>query len=166
MQKIPWNSFSSSNNLFVQESPKTPFYSSFFCYTEVSLMYQYMKIVFFLSIGTLFFSGFPNEASAVLGKLIGSKDQVYTMSNSPSGNEVLVFKRGLGGNLRQFRAFPTGGLGTGGSLGNQGGIILDPSFRWLFVVNAGNATISHYPPKRIAWHFGSTRIMPLPSKAY
>ena len=70
--------------------------------------------------------------------------QVYTMSNSEAGNEVLVFNRGNNGNLKPAGTFATNGLGTGGSLGNQGGMVLDPSRRWLFVVNAGNSTISSF----------------------
>ena len=107
-------------------------------------MYQFKKIVMFLFIAAAFFSGFSNKADAKLGKFFGSNDQVYTMSNSPSGNQILVFERGIRGNLRQVGSFPTGGIGTGGPLGNQGGIVLDPSFRWLFVINAGDGTISSF----------------------
>ena len=65
------------------------------------------------------------------------------MSNNPAGNEILVFNR-VDGNLEPAGTFATNGLGTGGGLGNQGGIVLDPSSRWLFVVNAGNSTISSF----------------------
>jgi 6-phosphogluconolactonase len=69
---------------------------------------------------------------------------VYTMSNAPAGNEVLVFTRKPNGNLDPAGSFPTGGTGTGGGLGNQGGLVLDPSDRWLFVVNAGSGSLSSF----------------------
>ena len=69
---------------------------------------------------------------------------VYTMSNQIAGNEVLVFHRQLNGNLEAAGAFATGGNGTGGGLGNQSAIVLDPSDRWLFVVNAGSGSISSF----------------------
>jgi 6-phosphogluconolactonase len=69
---------------------------------------------------------------------------VYTMSNALTGNEVLVFTRKPNGNLDPAGAFPTGGTGTGGGLGNQGGLVLDPSDRWLFVINAGSGSISSF----------------------
>jgi 6-phosphogluconolactonase (cycloisomerase 2 family) len=69
---------------------------------------------------------------------------VYTMSNAPAGNEVLVFAVRPSGKLEPAGAVATGGLGTGGSLGNQGGLVLDPGERWLFAVNAGDGTISSF----------------------
>jgi 6-phosphogluconolactonase (cycloisomerase 2 family) len=67
---------------------------------------------------------------------------VYTMSNDAGGNSVLVFDRNKSGKLRPTGEFDTGGLGTSSGLGNQGAVILDPSNRWLFVVNAGSNEIS------------------------
>ena len=67
---------------------------------------------------------------------------VYTMSNAAEGNAVLVFDRDLVGKLTPAGEFDTGGLGTGAGLGNQGGVIIDPANRWLFVVNAGSDDIS------------------------
>jgi 6-phosphogluconolactonase (cycloisomerase 2 family) len=72
---------------------------------------------------------------------------VYTMTNSDQGNEVLVFSRSADGSLTPAGAFATNGLGTGGGLGNQGGLILTPDNRWLFVVNAGSDTISVFNVK-------------------
>ena len=72
---------------------------------------------------------------------------VYTMTNSAGGNEVLVFSRSAEGSLIPTGAFATNGLGTGGGLGNQGGLILTPDNRWLFVVNAGSNTISVFNVK-------------------
>src|SRR5262245_20627505 len=75
---------------------------------------------------------------------VGAVSTVYTMSNAATGNEILAFTLGPEGNLQPAGTFATGGLGTGGGLGNQGGIVLDPSDKWLFVVNAGSSTISSF----------------------
>jgi 6-phosphogluconolactonase (cycloisomerase 2 family) len=87
-------------------------------------------------------------AAVLLGSLpFVSADQieaVYTMSNAVSGNEVLVFHRRPKGNLEAAGAFATGGNGTGGGLENQSAVVLDPSDRWLFVVNAGSGSISSF----------------------
>jgi 6-phosphogluconolactonase len=67
---------------------------------------------------------------------------VYTASNRVAGNEILVFDRDERGGLSFAQAFPTGGLGTGGGLGNQGGLVLSADSRWLLVVNAGSNDVS------------------------
>ncbi len=72
------------------------------------------------------------------GETVGA---VYTMSNAIE-NSVLMFDRMLGGKLKPAGEFSTEGYGTAGGLGNQGGLIIDPSNRWLFVVNAGSNDIS------------------------
>jgi 6-phosphogluconolactonase len=69
---------------------------------------------------------------------------VYTLSNQADGNSVLVFNRAVDGSLTPAGAFPTAGRGTGTGLGNQGGVVLDPSNRWLFAVNAGSHEISSF----------------------
>jgi 6-phosphogluconolactonase len=69
---------------------------------------------------------------------------VYTLSNQADGNSVLVFNRAVDGSLTPAGAFPTGGRGTGTGLGNQGAVVLDPSHRWLFAVNAGSNDISSF----------------------
>jgi 6-phosphogluconolactonase len=38
----------------------------------------------------------------------------------------------------------TGGDGSGGGLGNQGGLVLSKDHRWLFAVNAGSDSISAF----------------------
>lgn len=73
------------------------------------------------------------------GQPIGA---VYTMSNDANGNSVLVFTRTRTGKLTSAGEFMTGGFGTSGGLGNQSAVVLDPSNRWLFVVNAGDNSIS------------------------
>jgi 6-phosphogluconolactonase len=67
---------------------------------------------------------------------------VYTMSNAVEGNAVLVFDRAFNGRLRPAGSVPTGGLGTGSGLGNQGGLVLSRNERWLLAVNAGSDDLS------------------------
>jgi 6-phosphogluconolactonase len=67
---------------------------------------------------------------------------VYTLTNSTSGNAVVVFNRRNDGSLSGQRAFPTGGNGSGGGLGNQGALALSDTGRWLVAVNPGSNTVS------------------------
>ncbi len=67
---------------------------------------------------------------------------VYVSTNSPTGNEVLVFARSTDGSLGAPEAFTTGGLGTGTGLGNQDAVVLSANNRHLFVVNAGSNELS------------------------
>jgi 6-phosphogluconolactonase len=89
--------------------------------------------------GSLVLASLMPVAGLAAGDSIGA---VYTMSNAAEGNSVLVFDRDQVGKLTPAGEFDTGGLGTGTGLGNQGGVIIDPSNRWLFVVNAGSNDIS------------------------
>ncbi len=79
------------------------------------------------------FFGFGNRFGA-------SGGTVFTASNDPGGNELLVFDRDRRGRLTYSESIPTEGLGTGGGLGNQGGIAL--SGQWLVAVNAGSDDVS------------------------
>ncbi len=77
---------------------------------------------------------------------------VYTMSNDPSGNAVLVFNRAADGSLTPGGAFSTGGLGTGGrepdlGLANAGALALSENHRLLFVVNPGSDDVSVFAVK-------------------
>lgn len=72
---------------------------------------------------------------------------VYTMTNDPAGNSVLVFSRAADGSLMPAGSFPTGGLGTGGrepdsGLGNAGALTLSANGQLLFVVNPGSDDLS------------------------
>jgi 6-phosphogluconolactonase (cycloisomerase 2 family) len=73
---------------------------------------------------------------------------VYTMTNAAQGNEVVVFDRRSDGSLRYSGAYPTGGLGAGAGLGNQGGVVLSDDGRWLLVVNAGSNQVSLFSVNR------------------
>lgn len=76
----------------------------------------------------------------------GAAGAVYVASNAPAGNTILVFERSADGRLDALDEVATGGLGTGAGLGNQGGIVLDPSGRRLYAVNAGDDSISVLAP--------------------
>jgi 6-phosphogluconolactonase (cycloisomerase 2 family) len=73
--------------------------------------------------------------------LRGATGAVVVASNATDGNALLVFPRQQDGSLGNPVAFPTGGLGTGGGLGNQGGMTLAEN-HWLLAVNAASNDIS------------------------
>ncbi|CUS38851.1 lactonase family protein [Candidatus Nitrospira nitrificans] len=66
---------------------------------------------------------------------------VYTMSNDPDSNTVLVFRQ-HGDTLVPAGSFPTGGKGSGGGLGNQGALVFSDDGDELLVVNPGSNDIS------------------------
>ena len=69
---------------------------------------------------------------------------VYVLGNQPGGNTVLRFDRQADGSLVADGSFPTGGTGTGASLGSQGAIAVDEAHHYLYAVNAGSNTISSF----------------------
>jgi 6-phosphogluconolactonase len=71
-----------------------------------------------------------------------SKGYVYTLSNQPSSNDVLVYRRASDGRLTFTGSYPTGGTGTGTGLGNQGAIVFSDNKKYLLAVNPGSNTIS------------------------
>ena len=74
----------------------------------------------------------------------GNAGAVYTITNQVSGNAVAVFDRSADGALTAAGQYPTGGLGTGGGLGNQGALALSNGGRFLFVVNPGSDDVSSF----------------------
>lgn len=73
---------------------------------------------------------------------------VFTLSNAASGNTVLVFARSADGTLTDTGSVPTGGLGSGTGLGNQGALVLSENDRWLLAVNAGSNDVSVFRIRR------------------
>jgi 6-phosphogluconolactonase (cycloisomerase 2 family) len=73
--------------------------------------------------------------------LRGASGAVVVATNTTGGNALLVFPRQHDGSLGTAVAFPTGGLGTGGGLGNQGGVTLAGN-RWILAVNAASNDVS------------------------
>ncbi|HEY7025716.1 MAG TPA: beta-propeller fold lactonase family protein [Candidatus Limnocylindrales bacterium] len=67
---------------------------------------------------------------------------VFTLSNSPAGNRVLVWERAPNGALLAVGAVSTGGTGTGAGLGSQGALALSGNHRWLYAVNPGSDEVS------------------------
>ena len=103
---------------------------------------------------TLAFAGCSEDPSRVTGLLPlapafsasagGAAGNVYTMTNAIGGNVVLVFDRAEDGTLMHAGSFATAGIGSGGGLGNQGGLIISDNGRWLLTVNAGSNTITAF----------------------
>ena len=70
---------------------------------------------------------------------------VYTMTNDPGGNQVVIFNRTDDGLLTKAGSISTQGTGSGGGLdplGSQGSLVLSEGHRWLLAVNAGSNEIS------------------------
>jgi len=80
-----------------------------------------------------------------------SKHALYTATNNPAGNAVIVFTRNHDGTLTQQATVPTGGLGAAAEppfsfpiVDTQGSINIAKGGDVLFVVNAGDNTISSF----------------------
>src|SRR5688500_16160350 len=67
---------------------------------------------------------------------------VATMSNSATANKVLLWSRASDGSLTFIGRTKTGGKGSGGALGNQGGLALSADGNWLHVVNSASDTVT------------------------
>ncbi len=81
-------------------------------------------------------------ANSLIAGQSGNGGAVYVATNSAQ-NEVLLFERFTSGRLDGSpQAFSTGGAGTGGSLGNQGGLVISSDQEFLFVVNARSNQVS------------------------
>jgi 6-phosphogluconolactonase len=70
----------------------------------------------------------------------GPAGHVYTETNSPAGNSVLVFDRDRDGRLSPAGSVATGGTGTGAGLGSQSALARSGDL--LFAVNAGSNDLS------------------------
>jgi 6-phosphogluconolactonase len=83
-----------------------------------------------------------STASASAARPTRPAGYVYTLTNSPTDNQVVTFARGADGALDQVDGTSTGGTGTGAGLGSQGALALDGDH--LFAVNAASNTISEF----------------------
>ena len=72
----------------------------------------------------------------------GDWGAVFTLTNEPDGNELAVYLRDGHGRLAPPLFVPTGGLGTGGGLGNQGALALSDDKDFIYAVNPGSDTIT------------------------
>ena len=70
--------------------------------------------------------------------------QVFTQTNDPGGNAVLVLAVAADGSLSQAASVPTGGRGTGGGLENQASVAVDKALNLLFVTNAASNNFSTF----------------------
>ena len=70
--------------------------------------------------------------------------KVFTSSNAPGGNELLVYAPQAGGALTLVARAATNGQGTGAGLGSQGAVTLSGDGRHAFVVNALSNTVSTF----------------------
>lgn len=74
----------------------------------------------------------------------GGAGAVFSETNSPAGNSVLVYRRSADGSLASPTYVPTGGTGNGAGLGSQGSVTLSSDGNWLLVVNAGSNEVSSF----------------------
>jgi 6-phosphogluconolactonase len=73
---------------------------------------------------------------------------VYTMTNDPAGNAVVVFERDADGKLEKSGTFPTGGTSIGVfATGNQDGLLLSDDGQCLWAVNSMSDSISAFQVK-------------------
>jgi 6-phosphogluconolactonase len=98
----------------------------------------------------------PVRAAAVLSALaLSSPAQspgvVFTQTNAPNGNMVLEYQRAPSGQLTFVAALATGGLGSGTALGSQGAVTLSAPGKLLFVVNAGDDSVSVFRREALGW---------------
>ena len=87
---------------------------------------------------------------------------VYTMTQNPAGNEIVVYRRASNGNITETARVATGGVGAASTppfgfpiVDSQGSIELTKNGRLLFAVNAGDDTISSF---RVGKHNGLTLV--------
>jgi 6-phosphogluconolactonase len=87
---------------------------------------------------------------------------VYTQTQNPAGNEIVVYRRAANGTIAEIARVPTGGVGAASTppfgfpiVDSQGSIELTKNGRLLFAVNAGDDTISSF---RVHKHGGLTLV--------
>jgi 6-phosphogluconolactonase (cycloisomerase 2 family) len=85
----------------------------------------------------------------------GKPGAVYTETQDPAGNEVVVYRRSAKGKLSEIARVATGGVGSATNppfgfpiLDSQGGVELTRSNRLVFAVNAGDDTVSSFKVTR------------------
>jgi 6-phosphogluconolactonase (cycloisomerase 2 family) len=145
-----------------------------------------VKTVFIVvAMGSIAFYGCKkddlNDESASLSQNVSQKvvrpefdnpGAVYVLSNSASGNEVLMYHRSSKGSLSLEQSFATGGNGTGSGLGSQGSLILQEFGRsnYLYAVNAGSneVTVFRVDDDKMTWvdKASSHGIMPISVTAH
>ena len=79
--------------------------------------------------------------------------------SNPTVSDSIETEGAANGTLSAAGSFPTGGVGSGDGLGNQGALILSDNKRWLYAVNAGSNDISvfavaHHGPSPLSGEGG------------
>ena len=101
------------------------------------------NLIIILGLFALFIVAFSSGRAIAPANAQGVVGSVYIMSNSASGNQVIVYNRAADGSLTWKANYATNGLGINGLTGsNQGGLVLSEDDRWLIVVNGGSNDIS------------------------
>ena len=101
------------------------------------------SIPIFISIIAFLALSISSVGAVPQGRSDHSAGAVYIMSNSPTGNQIIVYTRSADGRLAWSGNFATNGLGVSGLTGtNQGGLVLSSDSRWLVVANAGSNDVS------------------------
>ncbi|MEZ5392624.1 MAG: beta-propeller fold lactonase family protein [Bryobacterales bacterium] len=100
-----------------------------------------LKLALFASLAVTVLSAAPPPHAGAVGA-------VYTMTNDPVDNAIVMFDRRANGALSHAGAISTGGQGTGAGLGNQAGLALSADERWLLAVNAGSSDVSLFAVTR------------------
>jgi 6-phosphogluconolactonase (cycloisomerase 2 family) len=95
---------------------------------------RHLRGLLALAVGLAALAGAGSTAAA------STAGAVYTQTNDPAGNRIQALDRSRPGGLTAARSFPTGGLGSGGGLGNQGAVVAADG--WLLAVNAGSDELS------------------------
>ena len=85
----------------------------------------------------------------------GSVGAVYTATNAPAGNSVLIFSRSASGALTSAGSISTQGNGLGVGLCSQGSVMLSPDGKWLLVVNAGSNDVTVFSVSNSGLEFRS-----------
>ena len=86
----------------------------------------------------------PVQAANPQFKQSGQSGAMFTITNDPEVNEVLMYRRGGLGALSFLGSFDTGGTGTGTGLGNQGALVMSSDNEYLYVVNPGSNSVSSF----------------------
>lgn len=80
---------------------------------------------------------------------------VYTQTQSPAGNEIVVYRRASDGTITERSRVATGGVGAASTppfgfpiIDSQGSVELTKNGRLLFAVNAGDDTISSFKVRK------------------
>ncbi|HEX2570513.1 MAG TPA: beta-propeller fold lactonase family protein [Polyangia bacterium] len=88
-------------------------------------------------------TGTPDSATGGDSGSTGSvANAVYTISNDTTDNRVYAYTRAADGSLTALNSYSTGGRGTGSDLGDQGALAYDLANNRIFIVNAGDNSIS------------------------